>query len=64
MNIPGWYNGMIADPSSIVQAEGHGDAGPNPAPGTESQPEWECIGHFDCLGARGTPAPLLTENEE
>lgn len=51
---------MIADPSSIVQAEGHGDAGPNPAPGTESQPEWGCIGHFDCLGARGTPAPLLT----
>lgn len=42
MNNPGWYNGMIADPFILVQAEGYGDAGPNPAPGTESQPEWEC----------------------
>lgn len=56
MNNPGWYNGMIADPSSIVQAEGNGDAGSSPAPGTESQPEWEWV--ILNVGTRGLRLPF------
>ena len=59
MNNPGWYNGMIAVPF-IHRASGgerrcRSESGP-----WNRLPAGVGVGHFECVGTRGTPAPLLT----